>query len=439
MTAHRKRAGSALLFVLGALLLSLFTGTPASAQAGWGFIPRVVDQGGTGVAGVSVTVKNGDAVLGQTTTDATGNGKTVAVPGKGVYTLVFDTSATPAGFVGGKVYAVEKEVGAANTLPTQRVLVSLTEHANGGVVGKAAGPADEGPAFSTAIFLQHVVSGLNLGLLLAIATIGLSLIHGTTRLMNFAHGENVTFGALIAFLFCVVFGLPLVIAGLIAVAAGAVFGWLQNAGLWHPLRRKGVGIVPTMIASIGVGLAVRYLYFAIFGSGTRRVTGETIPSVTIGSVVLPVSAYLSMAISLAVLIAIGCWIKYSHLGKATRAVSANSPLASASGIDVEHTIRVVWILAGAMSALSGVLLALLNDVSYDMGFKSLLLMFAAMILGGLGTAFGALVGSLVVGLFTEVLVTWLPPDMKYVGALVVLVLVLLVRPQGIFGRKERIG
>ncbi|WP_154814249.1 branched-chain amino acid ABC transporter permease [Actinophytocola xinjiangensis] len=421
------------------LLLGPLTGT-ATAQDDYGFIPRVVDAAGTPVAGVVVTVRDGDEELGTTTTDARGNGTAVQVPDKGRYTLVFDTSGVPAGFAGGELYAVDKEVGEAHTLNTQRVLVSLKEKANGGVVPSAPVERESaGPTVSLPILVQRLVSGLNLGLLLAIATIGLSLIHGTTRLTNFAHGENVTFGALIAFLFCVVLGLPLVVAGLISVAAGAAFGWLQNAGLWQPLRRRGVGLIPVMIASIGVGLAVRYLYFAIFGSGTRRVTPESIPSVRLGSVVMPVSAYYSMAISLAVLVAVGCWIRYSHLGRATRAVSANLPLAAASGIDVDRVIRVVWILAGALSALAGVLLALLNDVSYDMGFKSLLLMFAAMILGGLGTAFGALVGALVVGVFTEVLVVWLPPDMKYVGALIVLILVLLVRPQGIFGRAERIG
>ncbi|GAB3444051.1 branched-chain amino acid ABC transporter permease [Actinophytocola sediminis] len=438
-----RRQGNRLALLAVSVLWLLFgpvLAGQAAAQDDYGFIPRVVDGTGTGVAGVVVTVLDGTAELGRTTTNQQGTGNAVPVPDKGRYTLVFDTAAIPASFAGGERYAVAKEVGAAHTLNTQRVLVSLTERANGGVV--PAAPAEREPAgaeFNLPLFLQRLVSGVNLGLLLAIATIGLSLIHGTTRLTNFAHGENVTFGALVAFLCCVVIGLPLVVAGAIAVVAGAAFGWLQHTGLWQPLRRRGVGLVPVMIASIGVGLAVRYLYFALFGSGTRRVTPESIPSVRLGSVVLPVSAYYSMAISLVVLVAVGCWIKYSHLGKATRAVSANLTLAAASGIDVDRVIRVVWIVAGGLSALAGVLLALLNDVSYDMGFKSLLLMFAAMILGGLGTAFGALVGAMVVGVFTEVLVTWLPADMKYVGALLVLIVVLLVRPQGIFGRAERIG
>jgi neutral amino acid transport system permease protein len=121
-------------------------------------------------------------------------------------------------------------------------------------------------------------------------------------------------------------------------------------------------------------------------------------------------------------------------------VSDNPSLASASGIDVDGVIRIVWIVGGSLAGLSGVLWAYFRPgVSWDMGFQILLLVFAATTLGGLGTAFGALVGSIIVGLFVELSTLWLPSDLKYVGALVVLILVLLLRPQGILGRKERIG
>jgi len=103
-------------------------------------------------------------------------------------------------------------------------------------------------------------------------------------------------------------------------------------------------------------------------------------------------------------------------------------------------IRIVWVMSGALAGLSGILWAYFRPgVSWDMGFQILLLTFAAVTLGGLGTAFGALVGSLVVGMFVEISTLWIPSDMKYVGALVILIIVLLIRPQGILGRKERIG
>ena len=124
---------------------------------------------------------------------------------------------------------------------------------------------------------------------------------------------------------------------------------------------------------------------------------------------------------------------------ATRAVSDNPALASASGIDVERVINVVWILGGGLAALSGVILGLTQQVSFQMGFQILLLVFAGVTLGGLGTAFGALVGSLIVGLLIQVSTLVVPPELKNLGALAILIIILLVRPQGILGRRERVG
>jgi branched-chain amino acid transport system permease protein len=130
----------------------------------------------------------------------------------------------------------------------------------------------------------------------------------------------------------------------------------------------------------------------------------------------------------------------TQTGKATRAISDNPDLAAASGIDVDRVIRIVWIVAAGLAGLSGVLWAYFRPgIKWDMGAQILLLIFAAVTLGGLGTACGALLGALVVGLLVEVSSLVIPSDLKYVGALVVLIVILLVRPQGILGRKERIG
>jgi neutral amino acid transport system permease protein len=147
-----------------------------------------------------------------------------------------------------------------------------------------------------------------------------------------------------------------------------------------------------------------------------------------------------MAISVVVLIAVAYWLQRTRVGKATRAISDNASLAAASGIDVDRVIRIVWILAAALAGLSGILWAYFRPgIKWDMGSGILLLIFAAITLGGLGTAYGALIGALVVGMIVEVSTLWIPSDLKYVGALIVLILVLLVRPQGILGRRERIG
>ncbi|MGA9102963.1 branched-chain amino acid ABC transporter permease, partial [Aeromicrobium sp.] len=126
-------------------------------------------------------------------------------------------------------------------------------------------------------------------------------------------------------------------------------------------------------------------------------------------------------------------------GKATRAVSDNPPLAASSGIDVDRVILTVWIVGAALAGLSGILWGMNYGFDYQFGFKILLLVFASVTLGGLGTIWGTMAGALLVGLMVEMSSLVLPPELKYVTALVVLILVLLVRPQGILGRAQRVG
>ena len=147
-----------------------------------------------------------------------------------------------------------------------------------------------------------------------------------------------------------------------------------------------------------------------------------------------------MGISIVAIIGFALWLLKSNTGKATRAISDNSDLAAASGIDVDKVVRLVWIVSAALAGLSGVLWAYFRPgIKWDMGTQILLLIFAAVTLGGLGTAFGALIGALVVGILVETSSLFIPSDLKYVGALVVLIGVLLFRPQGLMGRKQRVG
>jgi branched-chain amino acid transport system permease protein len=146
-----------------------------------------------------------------------------------------------------------------------------------------------------------------------------------------------------------------------------------------------------------------------------------------------------MGIELIVLIVVGIALLRTRTGKAARAVADNPALAASSGINVDRVIRIIWTLGGAIAALAGIMLGLSQNLKFTMGQDILLLIFAGVTLGGLGTAFGALVGSIIVGLFVQVSTLWIPPELKNVGALAVLIIVLLFRPQGILGRRERIG
>ena len=374
---------------------------------------------------VLITV-SGNGYEAEVETDADGKWK-VGVPEKAAYTITLDESTLPKGVIvaeGGA--SIEAEFALTNNKSVNFFL-------------------GEGVRVTTSFvdqFVERLFNGLNFGLLLALAAIGLSLIFGTTGLNNFAHAEMVTFGALMTLTFGVILGWPIWIALILAIALTALFGFTADALLWKPLRKKGVGLVPMMIVSIGLSLALRYLYQFFFGGGTSQLPGASggATSLVLGPIKLSFIDIASMGISVVVLLAVAFFLLRTRIGKATRAVSDNPSLAAASGIDVDRVIRIVWIIGGALAGLSGILWAYFRPgVSWDMGFQILLLIFAAVTLGGLGTAFGALIGSLVVGLFVEISTLWIPSDMKYVGALVILILVLLFRPQGILGRKERIG
>ncbi len=289
---------------------------------------------------------------------------------------------------------------------------------------------------------QSVVNGLRLGLLLAMAALGLSLIYGTTGLSNFAHAELVTLGGVLGYGFIRVMGLPLVLGGIVVVICCGLVGWLQDRVMWQPLRRRGLGLTQMMIVTIGLALALQYTYQYFIGAGTVKVELGTGEVATIGPITISYRSLIAMGISIVMIAAVGYALLRTRIGRATRAVSDNPALASASGIDVDRVIRLVWTVAAALAGLSGLLYALVisNGIRWDTGLQILLLLFAAVTLGGLGTAFGALLGSLIIGLVVELAgPLGAPGDLKYAVALGLMILLLIVRPQGLLGRPERVG
>jgi neutral amino acid transport system permease protein len=289
-------------------------------------------------------------------------------------------------------------------------------------------------------FLQSSVNGIRLGLLLALASVGLSLIYGTTGLSNFAHAEQVTLGGMLGYFLINVHGINLWLGGLLVVILCGFTGWFQDRVLWQPLRRRGLGLTQMMIVTIGLSLALQYTFQYTVGSRTVRVVTDNPTVQEFGSVRITNQSLAAMAICVVVLLGVGYVLLRTRIGRATRAVSDNPALAQASGIDTDKVIRLVWTSAMALAGLSGILYALVvNGIKWDTGLQILLLLFASVTLGGLGTAFGALVGSLVIGLVVELSPLWIPGDFKYAAALLILILLLLVRPQGLLGRAQRVG
>lgn len=290
-------------------------------------------------------------------------------------------------------------------------------------------------------FLQLAVEGLKFGLIIAITAIGLSLIFGTTGLVNFAHGELVSYGAIMAWFLNATLGIHILIATPLALVAGGLTAGALDLGLWRPLRRRGTSLIAMLVVSVGLSLFWRYGMLYQFGGRSRPYRQYAIQTTAIefGPIRIAPKDVIMVVLSLIVLVGVGLMLQRTKIGKAMRAVSDNRDLAASSGIDVERVILFVWVIGGALAALGGVFLGLGEQVSWDAGFSLLLLMFAGVILGGLGTAYGALVGSLIVGMFVQLWTLFFSPELKNVGAFLVLIVVLLVRPQGILGRRERIG
>jgi branched-chain amino acid transport system permease protein len=385
-------------------------------------------------ATVIVTDAQGGEV-GEATTDAEGMWQ-VPVPAAGPYTVTLDPESLPEGVSireGGGVRQVQAQVG----LIRQVAFPLLGEGEEGEPVAE---PRPSGPSLAERI-TRRAVDGLKFGLIIAMAAIGLSLIFGTTGLINFSHGELVTFGAILAWALNVEGPhLWLVSAAAVAVAVTAAIGGGLELGVWRPLRERGTRLFQLMVISIGLSLMFRQALLIWFGSDNLRYSDYTVQErLDWGPFSITPRDLVIMGIAVTCLVGVALMLQRTRIGKAMRAVSDDVDLAESSGIDVRRVILFVWVMGAALAGLGGVLQATATTVNYLNGFQLLLLMFAAVILGGLGTAYGAMVGGIVVGLATEISTVWLSSELKFVWALAVLIVVLLLRPQGILGEKERVA
>lgn len=403
------------------------------------------------VAGVTITVEQSGTSLGTSTTAADGTW-TVPVPGPGRYDVRLDPATLPKGLQtrtkgGERLTGVQVRAAESHTVLFPLIGAGETQQAPAPSnttpnPSETPSSSSSGPTITTARVLQLVVEGLKLGAIIAITAVGLSLVFGTTRLINFAHGEFVTLAAVAAYLFSTSpMHLPLIVATVLAVIVGGLAGAGIEVGLWRPMRKRGVGLIQMFIISIGVSLLVRHLILVFFGSRRRQYSDYAVQSsMKLGPVTITPRDLIVVILSALILAGVALMLQRTRIGKGMRAVADNKDLAESSGIDVNRVILVVWVLGGGLAAVGGVFYGLTASAVYwDMGFNLLLLMFAGVILGGLGSAYGAMLGSIVVGLVSQLSTLWFPVDLQYAWALLALILVLLVRPQGILGRAERAG
>jgi neutral amino acid transport system permease protein len=282
-------------------------------------------------------------------------------------------------------------------------------------------------------FLQLLANGVVSGSILALAAIGVSLVYGMLRIVNFAHGDYLTYGAFAAVVVNITWRQNMVLAALAAVVAGAALAVGVEFVLWRPMRRRGAGLFTLFVTSLGLALVLRGVLYLVATPTPRTYRIDIFQVYDIHGVRLSESQVIAIAISFASILAVSLMFARTPFGKRLRALSDNPELAAISGIDTDRIVVYTWILAGVMEGL------IQSSFDANMGVILLLPVFAAVVLGGIGSAYGALAGGLVLGLAQE-FSTWsklgggLSPTWKPVVAFVLLVLVLLVRPQGLLGR-----
>jgi neutral amino acid transport system permease protein len=278
---------------------------------------------------------------------------------------------------------------------------------------------------------QFGINGIAVGSIIALAAVGLTLTFGILRLPNFAHGDFLTAGAYFS-LWANQAGLPILPAFILGALLTVLGVLICEFLIWKPMRARNVNSTTLMIISIGLALFVRNAILFLGGSAPQNYNLDVPRALAFGP--LQIRAYSLWVIGLALLAVLGLHLllRYTKLGKAMRAVADDIDLARVSGINVQTVVLCTWILAGVLIAISGEMYGLINNLNTNMGWFLVLPMFGAVIVGGIGNPYGAIAGAFIMGLAQEVSVYWLPTNYKMAVALVIMIAVLLFKPQGLF-------
>ena len=295
---------------------------------------------------------------------------------------------------------------------------------------------------------QALADGLFTGAVIALGAIGVSFTMQIMRFANFSHAELLTWGGYLALVVVgfigagaptagLSFGWPLLVAAVLAATLTGGLAWAIDRLVFRRLRRSGAHHLTLVFASFGIGLALRHLVVLLWGHESRfytrelQMTLEVLPGVRI----LPDQVFI-LALTLLIVAALHGVLTYSRIGIAMRATAESPALAQACGIEVESIIRVTWFIGGALAALAGIFVALTPQLNPEIGASLLLALFAAAILGGIGSLPGAVIGGLLVGLAENVMLLVVSPGYKQAMSFLLLLLVLVLRPQGLFGERR---
>lgn len=295
---------------------------------------------------------------------------------------------------------------------------------------------------------QAIADGILSGAVISLGAIGLSLSLQVLRFANFAHSELLSWGAYLTLTFVGLFGVGstigpfsfgwgLIVATVLSGAAVAVMAIVASEAVFSRLRARGSSPLILVFAAFGVALIMRHLIVLIWGPEVQYYTRELQMAVEVlpGIRMLPDQLFV-LGLTLIALVGFHCLLRYTRMGIAMRGMAESRPLAQICGIAVESVTRWTWAVTSILAALAGVCLGLTSQIKPEMGFHLLLGMFTAMIIGGVGSLAGAVIGGLVIGVAENVSVLYISAGYKQVTPFILLIAVLYVRPNGIFGQRE---
>jgi len=278
---------------------------------------------------------------------------------------------------------------------------------------------------------QLFLNGIAVGSIIALAAVGLTLTYGILRLSNFAHGDFMTLGAYLT-LFANTFGLNIWLSMVVGIVITVAAFLLSEKVIWAPMRSRRASATTLIIISIGLALFLRNGIILIWGGSNQNYKLPVAEALQFGALRIPKYDLIVTVMAIIAIAGLHYLLQNTKVGKAMRAVADDLDLARVTGIKVDRVILWTWIIAGGLTALSGGMLGLVEAVRPNMGWFLILPLFAAVILGGIGNPYGAIAGAFVIGIAQEMSTYFLRTEYKLAVALVIMMLVLLFRPQGLF-------
>ena len=278
---------------------------------------------------------------------------------------------------------------------------------------------------------QLLFNGIAVGSILALAAIGLTLTYGILNLSNFAHGDFMTLGAYFTWL-ANTSGLNIWLSMILGAVGTVIAMLISEYLLWKPMRDRRATDTTLIIISIGLALFIRNGILLRYGGSNKLYQLPVVPALQFGDLRIAYYRLVVIGLAIAAIVALHLILQNTKIGKAMRAVADNIDLARVSGINVEQVVLWTWVITGTLTAFAGGMYGLIAVVRPNMGWFLILPMFASVILGGIGNPYGAIAGAFIIGIAQELSVPFLGSEYKLGVALAIMVIILLVRPQGLF-------